>query len=109
LAGAIEAKFPPRSEWIVPTIVQLEISKWLSRELGEDEANRVIAFTTTCVVADFDTTIALAAAELGTRHKLSTADAIIYATALAYEAGLLTCDRHFEHLPGVRYLPKPAA
>lgn len=42
------------------------------------------------------------------RYKLATADAIIYATALTYEADLLTCDRHFENLPGACYLPKSA-
>jgi predicted nucleic acid-binding protein len=30
----------------------------------------------------------------------------IYATALAHGADLLTCDRHFENLPGVRFVPK---
>ncbi len=79
------------------------------REVGEDKADQVIAFTETCVVADLDTATALSAAELCTRHKLSTADAIIYATALAHGAGLLTCDRHFENLPGVRFVPKAGA
>ena len=35
------------------------------------------------------------------------ADAIIYATARAQGADLLTCDRHFEGLPGVRFFAKP--
>ncbi|PPQ26313.1 PIN domain-containing protein [Rhodopila globiformis] len=42
------------------------------------------------------------------RRYVRTADAIVYATARAYEADLLTCDRHFENLPGVWYRPKPA-
>jgi predicted nucleic acid-binding protein len=37
---------------------------------------------------------------------LATADAIIYATALAHDADLLTCDRHFEGLAGVRFFEK---
>ncbi|MGD9921198.1 MAG: PIN domain-containing protein, partial [Pseudorhodoplanes sp.] len=45
-------------------------------------------------------------AELSSKHKLATADAVIYATALAYDAELLTCDRHFENLPGVRLVSK---
>ena len=90
----------------MPTIVQLELEKWLTREAGEDKADQVIAFTATCVVADLDTATALSAAELSARHKLATADAIIYATARAYDADLLTCDKHFEGLPGVRYVPK---
>jgi predicted nucleic acid-binding protein len=108
LGHRLAAELPPAREWLVPTIVQLELATWLTREAGEDKADQVIAFTSTCAVVDLDTAIALSAAELGARHRLATADAIIYATARARGADLLTCDRHFEHLPGVRYLPKPA-
>jgi predicted nucleic acid-binding protein len=99
-------ELPGVSDWLVPTIVQLELAKWLAREVGEDEADQVIAFTTTCVIADLDTRIAVSTAELAARHRLATADAIVYATALAHAAELVTCDRHFETLPGVRYFPK---
>jgi uncharacterized protein len=51
----------------------------------------------------------LSAAELCAKHKLATADAIIYATSLAHGADLLTCDRHFKNLPGVRFVPKTGA
>jgi predicted nucleic acid-binding protein len=107
LGLALATEFPEREQWLVPTIVQLELAKWLTREVGEDKADRVIAFTATCVVADLDTPTALSAAELCARHKLATADAIIYATALAHGADVLTCDRHFENLPGVRFVGKP--
>jgi|SRR5436190_22362328 len=105
--GAVLApELPPREEWLVPTIVQLELAKWVTREIGEDKADEVIAFTQTCIVADLDTAIALSAADLCGRRNLATADAIIYATASALGADLLTCDRHFEALPGVRYVAK---
>jgi predicted nucleic acid-binding protein len=94
------------SEWLVPTMVQLELAKWLTRAAGEDKADQVIAFTETCVVAVLDTETALAAAEHCARHGLATADAIIYATARAHGADLLTCDRHFEKLPNVRFVAK---
>lgn len=106
--ATIAGDLPDRGQWLVPTIVQLELAKWLTREAGEDKADRVIAFTETCVVADLDTTIALSAAELCARRKLATADAIVYATALVHGADLLTCDRHFEGLPDVRFIPKSA-
>ena len=102
VAGAL----PDRADWLVPSIVQLELAKWLTREVGEDKADQVIAFTETCVVADLDTATALAAAEICVRHKLATADAIVYATALAHGADLLTCDAHFRDLPGVRFIAK---
>jgi uncharacterized protein len=102
----IAKELPEKSAWLVPTIVQLELAKWLARESGEDAAERAIAFTSTCVVAPLDTKIALAAAELCRTRKLATADSIVYATALAHDAELLTCDGHFEGLPQVRYIPK---
>ena len=104
--AALASELPPREEWLVPTIVQLELAKWLTREVGEDKADEVIAFTQTCVVSDLDTSIALSAADLCGRHKLATADAIIYATALARRADLLTCDRHFAALPDVHFVDK---
>lgn len=106
LGVTLADEMPDRAQWLVPTLVELELAKWLTREVGEDKADRVTAFTETCVVADLDTATALSAAELCARHKLSTADAIVYATALAYDAELLTCDRHFENLPGVKFVPK---
>ncbi|MCA7120547.1 MULTISPECIES: type II toxin-antitoxin system VapC family toxin [Acetobacterales] len=105
--AAVASALPERGQWLVPTIVQLELAKWLQREVGEDKADQVIAFTETCIVADLDTAIALSAADLCAAHKLATADAIVYATALAHGADLLTCDRHFEGLGGVCFVPKP--
>jgi predicted nucleic acid-binding protein len=93
----------------VPTIVQLELAKWLTREADEDKADQAIAFTGKCVVVALDTTLALAAAEVSARHKLATADAIIYATAHAHGADILTCDAHFEELPGVMLIAKTGA
>lgn len=106
LGTTLAAELPETAQWLVPTIVQLELTKWLTREVGEDKADQVIAFTETCIVADLDTATALSAAELCLKHKLATADAIVYATAIAHGADLLTCDRHFENLPRVRYVAK---
>ena len=103
---AVEAELPTREAWIVPTIVQLELAKWLLREVGEEKADQVAAFSERCIVIALDTRIALAAAEIGSRHKLATADSIIYATANARGADILTCDAHFEKLAGVRLIAK---
>ena len=103
---AVASAIPAREEWLVPTIVQLELAKWLAREVGEDKADQVIAFTQMCLVVPLDTKIALMAAELCSEHKLATADAIVYATALEHGADLLTCDAHFDGLPGVTFVAK---
>jgi len=106
LRDQLAKEIPEREECIVPTIVQLELSKWLVREVGEDAADQVIAHTQKCHVVPLDTKIALLAAELHRQYKLATADAIVYATARDQGADLLTCDGHFEGLPGVVLLNK---
>ncbi len=100
--------FPAQDDYlIVPhAIVQLELSKWLMRELGEEQADRVIAYTQTCRISVLDTETALLAADLHRAYKLATADAIVYASALRAGARLLTCDAHFKNLPSVDYLTK---
>ncbi len=52
---------------------------------------------------------ALLAAEMHRQYRLATADAIVYATARDQAADLLSCDSHFEKLPGVVYLKKTSA
>ncbi|MFO1209137.1 MAG: type II toxin-antitoxin system VapC family toxin [Amaricoccus sp.] len=104
--ATVAVHLPEQSEWLVPTIVQLELTKWLSREASEDKADQVIAFTRLCQVAPLDTEIALAAAEACRAHKLATADAIVLATARAHDADLVTCDAHFDGLPGVTWIAK---
>ena len=102
----LSGQLPEQADWLVPTMVQLELAKWLTREVGEDKADQVIAFTQVCQVVPLDTEIALAAAEACREHKLATADAIIFATARAQGAMLLSCDAHFEGLPGVTLIEK---
>ncbi|MGE5388575.1 MAG: type II toxin-antitoxin system VapC family toxin [Hyphomicrobiales bacterium] len=102
----LEPHLPKQELWLVPTIVQMELVNWLTREIGEERADQLIAFTQLCVVAPLDTEIALSAAELAAHHKLASADAIIYATTLAYGADVLTCDAHFKGLPHALYVAK---
>lgn len=97
---------PDQADWLVPTMVQMELAKWLTREVGEDKADQVIAYTQVCQIVPLDTDIALAAADACRVHKLASADAIIFATARAQNATLLTCDKHFEGLPGITLIEK---
>lgn len=109
LGQEIGARFPDRSDCVVPTIVQLELAKWLWREVGEDRCDQVIAYTQKCQVAALDTPLAMLAAEMHRQHKLATADAIVYATARQHGVKLLTCDAHFEGLLDVWLFPKSKA
>ncbi len=108
LGKTLGKQFPDKPQCIVPTIVQLELSKWLVRELGEEQADQVIAYTQKCVVVPLDTSIALLAVDVHREYGLATADAIVYATALHRGADLLTCDAHFKGLPDVALFAKKA-
>lgn len=105
---AVADLLPTSEAWLVPSIVQLELAKWLTREVGEAKADQVIAFTRTCIVVPLDADLAIAAADVARCHRLSTADAIVYATAQRFGTDLLTCDHHFDTLPGAIVLPKRA-
>jgi uncharacterized protein len=109
IGSTVEALLPEREDILVPTLVQLELTKWLMRERGEEVADEVLAYTEKCRVIALDTRIALLAAEACRVHSLTTADAIIFATAQHYGVPLLTCDAHFEGLPSVNYISKKSA
>lgn len=105
--GQLVAQYlPEQSNWLVPTMVQFELAKWLVREVGEDKADQVIAFTQLCHIMPLDTEIALAAADACRAHKLATADAIVFSTARMHNADLITCDAHFNGLRGAMIIEK---
>jgi predicted nucleic acid-binding protein len=108
--GTLAERFLPYLEkpetLIVPTVVQFELYKWLERNNGEEAAMRAVARTTRSRVTDLDTTTALLAAEISREHRLSFADAVIYASARRYKVELITSDNHFDGLPNVTYFEK---
>jgi predicted nucleic acid-binding protein len=108
LGRRIGLELPQTEAWIVPTIVQYELARCLTREVSEEAADDTIAFSTRCIVTPLDTRLAIQAAEIARDRALAMADAIIYATAMDTSADLLTCDAHFAKLPRVVYFAKGA-
>jgi toxin FitB len=94
------------SALLVPTIVLHEVFRWADREGGELAAQRCVLAMQAGTVVPLDADLAIAAARLSRRHKLPTADSIIYATAQSRGAIVWTQDDDFTTLPGVRYFPK---
>jgi predicted nucleic acid-binding protein len=91
---------------IVPTVVQYELYRWFCREQDVERAMRAISLTDMTRVVLLDRDVALLAADLAAHYRLAMADAIIYATAQTLQATLITCDAHFQGLPGVTYLDR---
>lgn len=91
---------------LVPTIVLHEVYRWADREGGEPAASRAVSAMQVGVLVPLDPDLALDAARLARRHRLPTADSIIYATGQARSAVVWTQDEDFADLPRVRYFAK---
>jgi predicted nucleic acid-binding protein len=91
---------------LVPTIVLYEVFRWADREGGDLAAQRAMVAMQAGSVTVLDADLAISAAQLARRHKLPTADSIIYATARSRGALVWTQDDDFEDLPEVRYFAK---
>lgn len=108
LGKSLASEMPSKERWLVPTIVQYELTLWSLRESSEAVANRAIAFSMECVIAPLDSRLALRAVEVAQQNGLAMADAIIYTTAIEAGADLLTCDAHFDGLASVAYFARGA-
>ncbi len=94
---------------IVPAVCLHETYRFVAAHKDEPTAEDFAATLRNHQVCDLDGDLALQAARLGRRHKLALADSMVYATARAYDAVLMTQDADFKDLPGVRYFPKKKA
>jgi predicted nucleic acid-binding protein len=88
---------------LLPTIVVYEVYKKILRERGQNLAERFLshAFSFHEREVPLDIPLAALAAKISLNANLPMADAIIYATAQAHRAELITSDAHFSGLPGV--------
>lgn len=89
---------------LVPTVVTYEVCKFMLRERSVGHALAAVARLRACHLVSLNDHLALEAADLSLRHGLAMADAIVYATALAHEAPLVTGDADLKDLPGVEYI-----
>jgi predicted nucleic acid-binding protein len=100
-AGAFAHYLEGDGSVLLPAIVLCEVYKHLAKQRGRTVADRFVSQAFHRRVVPLDETIALAAGNLAVEHRLSTADAIVYATARICQAQLVTADTHFRGLPGV--------
>lgn len=89
---------------ITPSVVLMEVYKWILRNYGEDKALTALTTMKQGRVIDLDSFLAVSAAENSHRLKLSLADSIIYTVAQSYKAKLYTQDADMEGLEGVVYI-----
>lgn len=91
---------------LLPSIVVYEVYKKMLDEQTADLAERFLshAFGFQEREVALDVSLAASAARVSLASNLPMADAIIYATARAHQAELITSDAHFSGLPGVTIL-----
>jgi len=94
------------SEVLTPTIVLYEVYKIVKRERTEEDALVCVAQMQKTGVLPLTERVALDAADLSLEHGLAMTDAIVYATARAHDAALVTSDADLKDLPGVTYHAK---
>ena len=103
--GPLAEKFAPYFEreesLVVSVIVLYEVYKKLLSAQGPTSADRFLSAALRARVIPLDEHIALLAARISLDRRLAMADAMIYGTATATGARLVTADAHFQGLPGV--------
>ena len=103
--GPLAEKFAPYFEreerLLVPAIVLYEVYKKLVSAQGSTAADRFLSAALRARVVPIDERLAPLAARISLDRRLAMADAMIYATALASGAHLVTSDTHFRDLAEV--------
>ena len=101
--GPLADRFAPYFEWeerlVVPAIVLYEVYKKLLSSGSSTAADRFLSAALRTRVVPIDERLALLAARISLDRRLAMADAMIYATAMAAGAHLVTADAHFQGLP----------
>ena len=85
---------------VVPSIVLYEVHKKVLQGRGKAEADRVASQLMQRLILPLGEDLALMAAKVSVEFRLAMADAIVYATALAHQALVITGDVDFQGLPG---------
>jgi predicted nucleic acid-binding protein len=99
LADRFAPYFEREERLIVPAIVLYEVYKKLLSAGGSTTADRFLSTASRGRVVPVDERLALLAARISLDRRLAMADAMIYATAIAAKAHLVTSDAHFQGLP----------
>ena len=89
---------------VTPTVVVYETYKIIKRYAGSQLAIEAVEKISKTHLIYLTEELACEAADRSLEHGLSMADAIVYATAKAFGARLVTSDEDFKGLPDVTYI-----
>ena len=90
--------------YVTPTIVVYEVYKRIKSIQGEQSALEAYAQISRTKIIELSSQLALEAAEISLSTKLGMADSLIVATAKAFDANVVTSDKHLKELNGVTFI-----
>lgn len=99
VSSSVEKYVKNMREVIVPSLVIYEVYRHLSKKISPSQALFYVTQLEKGTVVPLDGDLAITAAEVGLEHRLATADAIIYATALSRKGRVITLDNDFRSVP----------
>lgn len=105
-AAATYAPAVTSARLVVPTITIFEVTRDLLRRFENDDVLQAISFMQQHDVVPLTEAVATTAAQLSVHLRLSSADAIICATAWQHRATLYTHDADLNGLDNVVYTPR---
>jgi len=89
---------------VTPTIVVYEVYRKIKKAMGEEKALEAFAAISQTRIVELDESLSLEAADVSLKTGLGMADSIIVATSKAYNAEIITSDKHLKEKEGVKYI-----
>lgn len=100
------AALKDKKNLIIPAVCVYEVCKVIRLREGESAANLVAVSMQEGIPVPLALELALTAAKISAERKLAMADAMIAATAQAFDATLWTQDADFKDFPNVKFKAK---
>jgi len=91
---------------VTPTIVVYEVYRKIKNTKGEQKALEAYAQMSQTKIIELNSTLSLEAADVSLTTGLGMADSIIVATAKAYNAEIITSDKHLKDTKRVKFISK---
>ena len=89
---------------VTPTIVVYEVYRKIKGLKGEEKALEAYAQISRIKIVELTPHLSLEAADISLKLGLGMADSIIVATAKAYNAQIITSDKHLKGIENVRFI-----
>ena len=91
---------------VTPTIVIYEVYKKIKSVRGEEKALEAYVHMLRTRIVDLTDSLYMEAADISMNLDLGMADSIIAATAKAYNAQIVTCDKHLRNVENVNFISR---